>query len=89
MELPPALEEDKGMSPQRPGEHVGAEYSALLRALPTGDSRGGWLVGMGQVTGVSEREAWNPRGPPLCHADVTGSLLLRLGGWGRAGCRAG
>ena len=39
-------------------------------------------MGMGQVTGVSEREAWNPRGPPLCHVDVTGSLLLRLGGWG-------
>lgn len=79
MELPPALEEDKGMSPQRPGEHVGVEYSALLGALPTGDSRGGWLLGMGQVTGVSEREAWNPWGPPLCHTDVTGSLLLRLG----------
>ena len=41
VELPPALEEDKGMSPQRPEEHVGAEYSALLGALPTGDSRGG------------------------------------------------
>ena len=37
---------------------------------------------MGQVTGVSEREAWNPWGPPLCHADVMGSLLLRLGGGG-------
>lgn len=86
MELPPASEEDKGMS-LRPEEQVEAEYLTLLEALSTGDSKE-WLMGVGQVTGVRKREDWNPQGLPLCHADVTGSLLAETGGWERAGCRA-
>lgn len=55
------LEEDKGMSWEARGARGGGGgiFSPSWELFPLGPQRE-WLMGMGQVTGVSEGEDWNP-----------------------------